>query len=59
MTFSDDCKKISKQFREADAKRKDLKLLNKRDPFDGHIIDLVKSGDLKIGVAIIKPGVKP
>jgi hypothetical protein len=31
-----------------------MKELNKRDPFDKHIIDLVKSGELKLGYAEVK-----
>ncbi len=38
---------------------KPIKLLNKRDPFDRVVIDLVKKGELKIGVTFVKPGVDP
>lgn len=31
-----------------------MKELNKRDPFDKHIIDFVKSGELKLGYVEVK-----
>jgi hypothetical protein len=39
-------------------KKKCLRLLNKRDPFDKEIIKAVKKGELKIVSVPVKPGVK-